>query len=212
MWIKICGITSVEDALMAASGSPDALGFVFYAGSPRNLLPEKAYEISRVLPAGILKVGVFVDQDWDFLEKTARNVGLDMIQWHGPAFPENWFPLIEKLGLSWIDVRKVPPDAKEWSGPETPFRGATHFLVEQASSKLPGGNGQSWNYSLVAEASRRSPLILSGGLNEKNVGEAIRKVRPFGVDVSSGVEFAPGKKDRGKMERFLEEVRRHGKN
>ncbi|AFS54143.1 phosphoribosylanthranilate isomerase [Leptospirillum ferriphilum] len=210
MWIKICGITSAEDAGIAASESPDAIGFVFYDGSPRNVLPEKARDISRLLPKGILRVGVFVHPDWDFIEETACISGLDMIQWHGPAFPEDWFLRIEKLGLPWIDVRKVPPEAKEWSGPLVPFPGATHVLVEQSSAKLPGGNGQSWNYSLAAELSRHVPLILSGGLNETNIGEAIRSVRPFGVDVSSGVESSPGKKDRQKMKRFFEEVRRHG--
>ncbi len=211
MWIKICGITSVEDAHFAAAEAPDAIGFVFYEGSPRNLLPEKARDISRSLPADILRVGVFVNPDWDFVEKTSHVVGLDMIQWHGPAFPEDWFLRIEKLGLPWIEVQKISPDAKEWGGPLEPFRGATHILVEQSSAKLPGGHGQSWNYSLAAEASRHVSLILSGGLNENNIGEAIRSVRPFGVDVSSGVESSPGKKDRQKMKRFVEEVRRHGK-
>ncbi|MCL4460861.1 MAG: phosphoribosylanthranilate isomerase [Nitrospirae bacterium] len=210
MWIKICGITSVEDAHIAVSGSPDALGFVFYGKSPRNVLPDKAREIVRSLPSGILKVGVFVDPDWDFLQKASEVSGLDMIQWHGAAFPESWFPRIEKMGLPWIDVRKVSPNAKKWEGPSMPFPGATHFLVEQSSTLLPGGNGQPWNYDLVADASLRFPLILSGGLNAGNVGEAIRKVRPFGVDVSSGVESSPGKKDRKKLERFMEEVRRHG--
>lgn len=207
MWVKICGITSANDARLTCSYRPDAIGLVFYARSRRYVSLEEARQIVRSVSSGILKVGVFVETDWESLEKVVTGTGLDMVQWHGEVFPDSWFPRIEKMGIPWIDVRKILPEQGSPRGPFTPFRGATHLLVECAAAGNPGGNGQPWDYTLIRNVSLRAPLILSGGLNEGNVGSAIRTVRPFGVDVASGVESAPGKKDAGKIERFMEEVR-----
>lgn len=207
MWVKICGITSANDAKMASSFRPDAIGLIFYSRSRRNVSLEEARQIVRSVPSGILKVGVFVDKDWEYLEKAATGAGLDMIQWHGEPFSDTWYPRIEKLGIPWIDVRKIFPDQGVPKGPFVPFKGASHFLFECAVDRAPGGNGQTWDYTLLRKIPFRAPLILSGGLNASNVGSAVRMVRPFGVDVASGVESEPGKKDAGKIERFMEEVR-----
>jgi phosphoribosylanthranilate isomerase len=209
MWIKICGIATVEDARMVASFEPDAIGLVFYPGSARFVDVDRARIIADALPAAIRKVGVFVDPDWDGIGNLARTVPLDLIQWHGGDLTSEGLEFLNRMGIPWIDVRKIHPG--ETLPKDISTRGgASYLLIEGASDRSPGGNRVQWDRSVMKGVRCPSPLILSGGLDPENVFDALRAVCPFGVDVSSGVETRPGKKDPGLLEAFFSEVRRYG--
>ncbi len=209
MWIKICGITSQDDAEVVAGFGPDAIGFVFYPPSPRHVTGEMARSIAEVLPAGIRKVGVFVDPDWKEVERLVQMVPLDMIQWHGDIVTQGLQAKLGNLGIPWIEVKKIAAEARPSSLSINPSAQASYLLVEGFSSKSPGGNAHAWDHSLVSGIPFPVPLILSGGLNDTNVYDAIKSVHPFGVDVSSGVESSPGKKSYDRLSRFFSEVKRY---
>ncbi|MHB1285816.1 MAG: phosphoribosylanthranilate isomerase [Leptospirales bacterium] len=209
MWIKVCGITSQDDAEVVAGFSPDAIGFVFYPPSPRHVTGELARSIANVLPAGIRKVGVFVDPDWKEVERLLRMVPLDMIQWHGEPVTQELQAQLGKLGIPWIEVKKIAAGASPSLLSINPSPRASYLLVEGFSPKSPGGNAHVWDHSLISGIPFPVPLILSGGLNDTNVHDAIKSVRPYGVDVSSGVESSPGKKDYDRLSRFFSEVKRY---
>ncbi|MHB8421599.1 MAG: phosphoribosylanthranilate isomerase [Leptospirales bacterium] len=191
------------------SFAPDAIGFIFYPQSPRYVTGEIARSIGRVLPDGILKVGVFVDPDWEQIRRLACSVPLDVIQWHGKTLTEELRANLVHLKIPVIEVKKITPEMVPPSIHLQPAEGVSYLLVEGASSRSPGGNGQDWDHSLLRGISCPIPLILSGGLNDNNVYNAISAVRPFGVDVSSGVESSPGKKSYDRLFRFFSEVKRY---
>ncbi len=195
-WLKICGITRSEDALLAATLGADAVGMVF-AESPRRLDPEEASGISRALPASVLKVGVFRNATRDEVLRIARLCELDMLQFHGDEDAR----FCESCGLPYLKAVSLDGKAPQDYGHERCFA-----LLADAPG-LAGGSGIACDWELAARLAAGRRLILAGGLRPDNVAEAMRQTRPFGADVSSGVEAAPGKKDAGLMRRFVREVK-----
>ena len=198
--VKICGITSIDDALMAASLGADAVGFIF-CPSPRRLAPESAARITASLPKGILKVGVFANQDRLYVAQTARACGLDAVQLHGEETPE----YARSLPVAFIKAFRARDETvlAEIAG----FAART-FLLDAYDPQRGGGTGSPVDLALAARASKLGKMILAGGLRPENVAQAVRTCRPYAVDVSSGVESAPGVKDRDKVKRFIEEAKK----
>ena len=190
----------MEDGLKAASLSVDALGFVF-ASSPRRVEPDVAQKIIRTIPTPPLKVGVFVNEDPDEVSRVAEYCGLNVLQFHGGESPEYCqlfsLPVIKAIrvkDLESLDDMERYPDAT--------------LLLDTYSSVKAGGTGNPFSWEIALKAKEKRNFILSGGLNQDNVGEAISKLRPWGVDVSSGVEMVPGKKDHLKVNEFVMEARK----
>lgn len=198
--IKICGITRKDDARAAAHAGADAIGLVFYPHSPRFLSVERAVEIRDALPPFVQAVALFVNPDAAQVAQVIGRMRPAMLQFHGEETPE----FCAQFGVPYIKACRVRPgvDLLEYL---CPFSRAAAWLLD---SHVPeyGGVGESFDWSLVPAAADH-PLILSGGLARKNVAEAIRSVRPWGVDVSSGVESAKGIKDAAKIAAFIAEVR-----
>ena len=211
-WVKICGITNLEDALVAAEAGADALGFVFYEKSPRNVSPDTALEISRHLSGRIERVGVFVNQSEDVLCDVADDAALTAIQMHGDSEDPQVADLVVGRRplkvLVAISMHRPTPDdfAAAWQS-----KNVFAFLADSGSPAKLGGTGKAfdWRAALKALDNMKAlgRLVLAGGLNPENVGEAIRVTRPWGVDVSSGVELRPGKKDPEKVRAFIRAVR-----
>ncbi|MDI6799836.1 MAG: phosphoribosylanthranilate isomerase [Actinomycetota bacterium] len=197
--VKICGITNLDDALMAVEYGADALGFVF-ATSPRRIEPNVAREIIMELPPFVSKVGVFVDEGAQAVQKIAKECGLDSLQFHGKE--RAVYCSAFKGAYKVIKAFKVSADFKF----ET-LRGygVDGVLLDTYVEGRAGGSGLTFDWQIAREvkASSMRPLILSGGLNPQNVAEAIQAAHPFAVDVSSGVEAAPGRKDGPKIEKFI---------
>ena len=199
--VKICGITRLEDALEACRLGADALGFVFHKTSPRYIAPEKAAEIIRNVPGLVTTVGVFVDLPARELDHIAKITGLDRAQLSGQESPE----YCRNLGVNWIKGFRLSSksDLKKISEYET----GGDILLDSYVKGVPGGTGETFNWEWAAMASTHGRVILAGGLNAGNVAEAIRTASPYAVDVSSGVESAPGIKDHAKLAAFFESVR-----
>jgi phosphoribosylanthranilate isomerase len=195
--VKICGITTREDALMAVEAGADALGFVFYPLSPRHISPEDAAGIIRDLPPFAQTVGLFVDQDISVVNETADMCGLDLIQLHGDESPE----YCESVRRRVIKAFRV----KDISILDSLVRfRVAGCLLDAWSPAAPGGTGQTFNWGIAAEAVKRGHrIVLAGGLTPDNVAEAVRRVNPCAVDVSSGVESSPGRKDADKIRKFI---------
>ncbi len=199
--IKICGITNLEDANAAVSYGADALGFVFYPESPRVVTPETARNIISSLPQSITTVGVFVDENKAKVEDAASYTGLDIIQLHGSESPE-YCDFSRKI----IKAFKIkePSDLEALNA----YNFVSAFLLDTYSPNEIGGTGQTFNWEIAVEARKYGKIILAGGLNPKNIAEAIKFVQPYGVDVSSGVEGEEkGKKDHKKLQLFIERAR-----
>jgi phosphoribosylanthranilate isomerase len=200
--IKICGITNVEDAFSAVELGADALGFVF-AKSPRQVDPEAASAIIAAVPASVAKVGVFVDEDPGRVREIAATCGLTTIQLHGSEAPdacEGFMPLVIKA----IRLK----DERSLEGLGAYVGKSAGFVLDTFSSGRKGGTGMTFDWSLAVKAKRFAvPIILAGGLNPQNVRTALETVRPYGVDVSSGVEERPGRKRRSLLKAFIEQVR-----
>ena len=198
--IKICGITNIEDALFAAEAGADALGFVFYEKSPRYVLPETAQQIISLLPPFVTTVGLFVNASAETIEPTMRITGINVIQLHGDELPEQCsfapYPVVKAVRVK---------NADSLAGIEK-YR-VSALLLDAWSDQQYGGTGENFDWQLARKLTARLPLILAGGLNPDNVAEAIRVVKPYGVDVSSGVEVSPGEKDHDKIRKFIQQVR-----
>ena len=201
--VKVCGLTSAEDAAAVAEAGADAVGFVFWPGSPRAVQPETAARIARALPPFVLRVGVFVDAPRDVLRRTADEVGLDLLQLHGGEAPSDLAGLPRRaLKAVRVGAGFVPEDALRYEGR------AAGILLDTRSGRTPGGTGESFDWSMAREVRERASfLVLAGGLAPGNVATAIRAVRPDAVDVSSGVESAPGRKDAQRVREFVAAVR-----
>ncbi len=197
MFIKICGITRLTDALHATGQGADALGFVFWPRSPRYITPGRAAEIIAELPEPVEKVGVFVDESIESIQAAVSRAGLTTVQLHGDEPPA----YAAALGLPILRALRV----EELIGSDWPAE--TTFLLDAIDPAARGGTGAVIDWRRAAVAARERRVVLAGGLTPENVGEAIARVRPFGVDVSSGVEQAPGVKDFGKVTRFLANAR-----
>jgi phosphoribosylanthranilate isomerase len=194
MFVKICGITSVADARQAIDAGATAIGFVFWPQSPRFVTPERAADIARALPSGIDTVGVFVDAPIETVLETVDRVGLTTVQLHGDE-AASYIRAMNRPVLRAVRIGDVAA-AEEW--PE-----GTRLLIDAIDPTARGGTGVQADWDGAALVARSREVILAGGLTPDNVGAAIEKVRPWGVDVSSGVEQAPGVKDPDKVARFV---------
>ncbi len=194
--VKICGITSVADALAAVDAGADALGFMFYAPSPRNVSLGAAAEIIRQLPPFVAKVGVFVNPAEDEVRRAIADCGLDTLQFHGEETPE----FCRRFSLKTMKAFRVR-DAESLEQTQ-PYTNEAWLLDSYVAGQL-GGTGARFNWDLATGAARRHTVLLAGGLTPENAAEAVLKVRPYGLDVSSGVESAPGKKDAAKVRTFI---------
>jgi phosphoribosylanthranilate isomerase len=199
--IKICGITSVGDGLMAAAAGADMIGLVFYEPSKRYVTVKAAREIARALPASVLRVGVFVDPEESLMREAIGACGLNWLQFHGNEAPE----FCTRFGVMSIKALRVK-NAESLRTLENYQTDA--FLLDAHAAAGLGGTGERFDWELAAAARKfGKPIFLAGGLTPLNVGKAVRQVRPFAVDVSSGVESAPGIKDRAKVEAFIAAAR-----
>jgi phosphoribosylanthranilate isomerase len=198
--VKICGITNLEDALMSVEAGADALGFVFFHKSPRHIFPEQAAGIIKMLPPFVQTVGLFVNEDPVTVNATADLCGLDLVQLHGEESPEYCHALNRRV-IKAFRVKDMT------SLDEIGNYHVAALLLDAWSPSAQGGTGKTFNWEIAAVASASCRIILAGGLTPENVAEAVRKVRPYAVDVSSGVESVPGKKDAELMQRFFMSLR-----
>lgn len=198
--IKICGITSTQDAGYAVEFGADAIGLVFYAPSSRNLTPSQAKLIRDSLPDSVSSVGVVVDPVDELLEQVINAVGVDFIQFHGNESPER----CRQSGIPYIKALRVQSTEQIHQALER-YTDAVAFLLDAYETERVGGTGRTFAWDMIPRIEK--PVILAGGLSAENVGEAIRQVGPAGVDVSTGVEIAGGIKDRNAIHRFVSAVR-----
>ena len=195
--VKICGVTNVADALAAAGAGADMIGLMFYEGSPRHVTIAAAAEISRALPPFVLRVGVFVNPEEALVTRAIADCNLSLLQFHGDETSE----FCTQFGLMSVKALRVR-DAESLLSLENFQTDA--FLLDAHSKSGLGGTGEKFNWDLAVAAQKfGKPIFLAGGLTPENVADAVRQVRPFAVDVSSGVESAPGKKDTAKVRAFI---------
>jgi phosphoribosylanthranilate isomerase len=206
--VKICGITRLEDARLAIELGAHALGFNFYEKSPRCLSPAAAWNIVRKLPALVSTIGVFVNWDAASVVALANALRLSAVQLHGDETPSLAAACAKHLPV----IKAFCTGAKFSVADLRRYAAASSFLLDASSpsegSSIYGGTGQLANWKLAAKAAQKFPVLLAGGLHAENVGEAIVTVRPYAVDVASGVESHPGKKDPAKLRAFFAEVDR----
>ena len=200
--VKICGIKTLPDALTAAEAGTDLLGFNFYAKSRRFIEARVCAEITYILKRGypsIQLVGVFVNSSIEDINKIMKLCGLDLAQLHGDEPVE----MVSALdGKAFKAFRGVPVDVERFARNASPA-----FLVDASVEGLYGGSGVTADWNAAAELAKRYPLLLAGGLNQDNVAEAVQHVKPWGVDVASGVEVSPGQKDPDKIKAFVNTVK-----
>jgi phosphoribosylanthranilate isomerase len=199
--IKICGITSPDDARMAADAGADAVGLVFYSPSPRAVDVERAAEIVAALPPFVTPVALFVDPQPHAVEHVLAACSVGLLQFHGEEPPA----LCRAFGVPYLKAIRVRPEVDLLQSLAR-YDDAAGWLLDAFHDGLYGGTGRAFDWDLVPRAASR-PMVLSGGLTPENVAEAVRKVRPWAVDVSSGVEAAKGVKDAAKVARFIAGVR-----
>ena len=196
-WVKICGITKLEDAQIAVEARADVMGFVFYKNSPRHVTIEAAAAISKQLPGFVMRAGVFVNALAKEVLRAIDQCGLNLLQFHGDEPPEYCL----QFGLMCMKAFRMRDAGtlKELKPYQT-----NAWLLDAYSPEAAGGTGEKFNWDLAVAAQKfGKPIFLAGGLTPENVAEAVRKVRPFGVDVSSGVEISPGQKDPVKVRAFI---------
>ena len=200
--VKICGLTRVEDAAAAVAAGADALGFNFWKRSPRFIDPARAARIVENIPSSVLTVGVFVDEEPERLLAIAEQTGIMALQLHGSETPE----YVDRLGAYLkIKALKVNDDFQ----PEVLQRypSASIFLLDGYVAGMVGGTGRTFDWSLAIKAKEYGKIMLAGGLTHENVAAAVRRVEPWGVDVASGVESEPGKKDPRLIREFVRAAR-----
>jgi phosphoribosylanthranilate isomerase len=222
MWIKICGIARLQDAEAAIAAGADAIGFVF-AESPRRVTPKAAREIGRSLPGSVEKIGVFVEENPELIARTVEAAGLTGVQIHGTRFePEHLQTAVDPSAarLRVVRATRYSGDPVEFArqlddlGPIANLDGdvtSGAILVDTCVSGRQGGTGIAFDWNSAGESFRRAAshlrLIAAGGLRPENVGEAIRTLQPWGVDVSTGVESSPGRKDAARVKEFIRAAR-----
>lgn len=199
--IKICGITNLEDAHAAAALGADALGFIFVPDTPRYIEPEDAKRIISDLPPFIITVGVFADVLPEVILQTVETCGLNALQLHGSETPEY---CSEINGPKLIKAFRIK-DRNSLSS--IPAYRVSAYLLDTYVKGKKGGTGETFNWDLAAEAKKYGRIIVAGGLTPENAAQAIKHVRPYAVDVGSGVEASPGKKDHSKVKAFIENIR-----
>jgi phosphoribosylanthranilate isomerase len=198
--VKICGITREQDARLAVSLGATAIGFICWRSSPRYVAPADGARIADVLPPSVRRVGVFVNADRDEIERVAREIGLDTVQLHGDESPElardlGW-PVIRALSLDAIGTSDV---LERWA--------KVPILLDAHDPVRHGGTGRTIDWDRAAQVARSREVILAGGLRPETIAEAVTRVRPAGVDISSGVESAPGIKDESRLRALFDALR-----
>ena len=198
--VKICGITNAADALTAVEAGADALGFVFYEESPRSVTPETAADIIRGLPPFVSTVGLFVNADIGFVNAVSEKCRLDRVQLHGDESPD-FCRRVERPVVKVIRIRGEESllVMKDYH--------VSAFLLDAYSPRAYGGTGLTFNWELARNAKKFGPMILAGGLTAANVREGVVQVQPYAVDVSSGVEASPGRKDPAKVKEFIKRAK-----
>jgi phosphoribosylanthranilate isomerase len=199
--VKICGMTRAEDALHAARAGADAVGLVFHGASPRCVTAAQAAAIAAALPAFVSRVGLFVDADPGAVRAVLDEAALDLLQFHGEEEPD----YCRSFGRPYIKTLRMA-DGADVEAFARRYRDARALLLDAFVPGIPGGTGRVFDWGRVPREPGL-PVILAGGLTPENVGEAVRTVRPWAVDVSGGVEASPGRKDGRRVEAFLRAVR-----
>lgn len=194
--VKVCGMTSLKDALNAVEGGADAVGFIFYKKSPRSVTMKTVREIVLELPPFVDTVGVFVDETAEQINKIADYCNLDIIQLHGDESP-TYCKKIRRKVIKAFRIKDMQ-SVKKISNFQV-----SGFLLDTFSENLHGGTGKVFDWNLALPAKKFGPVIMAGGLTPNNVQQAVRQIRPYGVDVCSGVESEPGIKDHKKVRAFL---------
>lgn len=207
--VKICGITRTEDALAAAEAGADAIGLVFYPASPRAVSMERAREICQALPPFVSSVGLFVNAAAAEVARVLEQVPLDMLQFHGDETP----PSCSAAGRPFLKALRVKAGSDiraQFDAWCVTWEGASGLLLDAWHDDLYGGGGRPFDWALVESLNAGKPVILAGGLNPENVAEAIGRTRPWGVDVSTGVEESPGIKTADRIRAFISAVNTAG--
>lgn len=210
--VKICGITELKDALKAYELGADFVGFIFFEKSPRKIEPKEARLIIEDLPKGLLKVGLFLNQDFDTVKAIAERCRLDLLQLHGDEEPD----YCSRLGKDFKIIKsfKVDPSLalraglSGINGVDNYKDSLDYYLFDTYVKDMPGGTGTSFDWDILRDRTFKKPIFLAGGLTPKNVAEAIGKVAPYAVDVASGVEKSPGKKDYGLLKEFIDNAKK----
>jgi phosphoribosylanthranilate isomerase len=199
--VKICGMTNKDDSLFAAGCGATALGFIFYPPSPRYITPENARKIISAMPDEVVKVGVFVNEKTEGIKKVMEYCALDMIQLHGDESPELCRQFSSSIVIKAVHLKNDDDlnKARCYS--------VAAILADSRHAGLYGGTGKKADWELAIALKKKMPLILSGGLNEGNIAEAMQTVAPAALDLNSGVEESPGKKDHAKLARIFDIVR-----
>ncbi len=202
MQVKICGLTRVDEALGCVKLGADAIGCVFFPPSPRHLTDRRARDICRALSSEITTVGVFVNADYDFIMHKVDFCGLRAVQLHGKESPDLVRRLSDKklVVIKALFLSKAPPLA------DATIYEPTAFLLECGQGRLPGGNARAWDWQAAKHFGDKRPFVLAGGLSPENVISAIASCDPDAVDVSSGVESLPGRKDMKRVQAFMDAV------
>lgn len=210
LFTKICGLADTAAVEAAVGHGADMVGFVFYPPSPRNLGAEQAETLLHDVPSGIDRVGLFVDPETDFLDQILAKARLDLLQLHGDETPERCRAISVYFGLPIIKAIKVSTKADLKMAKD--YEDAVDWLMFDARSAaddaLPGGNGKAFDWTILKGAEFKRPWLLAGGLTPDNLAEAVKQSGATAVDVSSGVESAPGKKDPARIRAFLDAARR----
>ncbi len=199
--VKICGITSCQDAEFAVNFGADAIGLVFYADSPRAITIAQAEDIIELLPPFVSVVALFVDAEPEFVHECIASLTIDLLQFHGDESPE----YCDQFERPYIKAVRMH-ESIELQVVAKRYQGASALLLDSYQPGVPGGTGQTFNWSWIEEVAK--PIILAGGLNSQNVASAIQQVKPYAVDVSGGVEMEmeKGIKDKEKIDAFMQEV------
>jgi len=200
--VKICGITRATDAAAAVRAGADALGFIMWPGSPRQVTASQVHEIARDLPALVAKVGVFVDATPKDVASAVREAGLQVVQLHGDENPDDY----RACGAALVKAVSLTSPADV--GGALRYPQDVTLLIDARDDRRRGGTGKVANWTLARRVARERPILLAGGLGAANVRAAIRAVKPWGVDVSSGVETAPGRKSARKISALLARIAR----
>lgn len=206
--VKICGLSDPQNLQTAIDAGTRFVGFVFYEPSPRNVSFDTAWNLARAVPTSIRSVGLFVDPDDELLERVLTGIQLDMVQLHGNETPGRVAEIKDKYKMEVMKAIRVREES-DLEGIEG-FEAAADWLLfdsKPEKATLPGGTGHSFDWSLLEGRTFAKPWMLGGGLSPENVGDAIKQLSPNAVDVSSGVESAPGQKDPAKIKAFIEAVK-----
>ena len=200
--VKICGITSCEDAWAAVEAGADALGFIFVKGTPRYIEPEAAAAIAAQMPPFVATVGVFIDRTPEEIDRIMSATGISLAQLHGNESPAE----CQRLRVPFVKAIRVQGEY-DLEALRT-YPQARAFLLDTYAADRPGGTGRTFPWEIAVKAVRQARVILSGGLTPDNVALAVAQVRPYAVDVCSGVEAHPGRKDHRRVREFIEQARK----